>query len=87
MNIAHPKTNIRRTLLAKPCFDFMVDNVSIELAFCQRVATETSKIFRDSHFAAEVVTVAIDAGLLSVTEIKLSQQGEPRESLREMRSH
>ena len=25
MKIAHPKTNIRRTFLAKLCFDFMVD--------------------------------------------------------------
>jgi hypothetical protein len=45
MKIAHPKTNIRRTFLAKLCFDFMVDTVSIELAFCQQVATEPSKIF------------------------------------------
>jgi len=43
MKIAHPKTNIRRTFLAKLCFDFMVDTVSIELAFCQQVATEASK--------------------------------------------
>ena len=65
----------------------MVDTVSIELAFCQQVATEPLKIIRNSHFAAKVATVVIDAGLFSVTEIKLSQQGAPQESLREMRSH
>ena len=74
-------------MLAKLCFDFMIDTVSIELAFCQQVATEPRKIFRNSHFAAKVATVVIDAGLFSVTEIKLNQQGAPQESLREMRSH
>jgi len=43
MKIAHPKTNTRRTFLTKLCFDFMVDTVSIELAFCQQVATEPQK--------------------------------------------
>jgi hypothetical protein len=59
MKTAHPKTNVRRTLLAKVSFDFMIDIVSIELAFCQQVATETSKIFRNSHFAAKVAAVAL----------------------------
>ena len=70
MKIAHPKTNIRRTFLAKLCFDFMVDIVSIEPAFCQQVATEPSKIFRNSHFAAKVGTVALVPRSLTVTEIK-----------------
>jgi len=70
MKIAHPKTNIRRTFLAKLCFDFMIDTVSIELAFCQQVATESSKIFRNSHFAAKVATVALVPDSLIVTEIK-----------------
>jgi len=39
MNIAHPKTNIRRTF-AKLCFDFMADNVAIEHGFGQQVAAE-----------------------------------------------
>jgi len=43
MKIAHPKTNIRRTFLAKLCFDFMVDTLTIELGFSQQVATEASK--------------------------------------------
>ena len=30
-----PKTNIRRTFLEKLCFDFMADNVPIELDFRQ----------------------------------------------------
>ena len=33
MKIAHPKTNIRRTFLAKLCFDFMADIIAIELRF------------------------------------------------------
>jgi len=70
MKIAHPKTNIRRTFLAKLCFDFMVDTVSIELAFCQQVATEASKIFRNPHFAAKVATVALMPDSLIVTEVK-----------------
>jgi hypothetical protein len=43
MNIAHPKTNIRRTFLAKLCFDFMVDTLTIELGFSQQVAAEALK--------------------------------------------
>ena len=37
----------------------MIDTLSIELAFCQQVATEASKIFRNPHFAAKVTTVAL----------------------------
>jgi hypothetical protein len=70
MKIAHPKTNIRRTFLAKLCFDFMVDIVTIELPFCQRVATEASKILRNSHFAAKVATVALVPDSLILMEIK-----------------
>ena len=43
MKIAHPKTNIRRTFLAKLCFDFMVDTLTIELGFSQQVAAEALK--------------------------------------------
>ena len=43
MKIAHPKTNIRRTFLAKLCFDFMADIVTIELGFRQQVAAEALK--------------------------------------------
>ena len=43
MKIAHPKTNIRRTFLAKVCFDFMADIVTIELGFRQQVAAEAFK--------------------------------------------
>ena len=43
MKIAHPKTNIRRTFLAKLCFDFMADIVAIELGFRQQVAAEALK--------------------------------------------
>jgi hypothetical protein len=42
MNVAHPKTNIRRTF-AKLCFDFMVDILAIELRFGQQVAAEVFK--------------------------------------------
>jgi tRNA(Ile)-lysidine synthase TilS/MesJ len=48
MNIAHPKTNIRRTFLKKLCFDFMADNIAIELGFRQQVAAEALNIFRTS---------------------------------------
>jgi hypothetical protein len=80
MKIAHPKTNTRRTSLAKLCFDFMVDIVSIELAFCQQVATESSKIFRNSHFAAEVAAVALMPDSFGVAEIKISVRRERREN-------
>jgi len=42
MNIAHPKTNIRRTF-AKLCFDFIAGTVAIELRFGQQVAAEAFK--------------------------------------------
>ena len=43
MKIAHPKTNIRRTFLAKLCFDFITDIIAIELAFREQVAAEALK--------------------------------------------
>ena len=43
MNIAHPKTNIRKTILVKLCFDFIADIVTIELRFGQQVAAEALK--------------------------------------------
>jgi hypothetical protein len=43
MNIAHPKTDIRRTFLAKLSFEFMADIVTIELGFRQQVVAEALK--------------------------------------------
>jgi hypothetical protein len=43
VKIAHPKTNIRRPLLGKLCFDFMADILTIELGFRQQVAAEALK--------------------------------------------
>jgi hypothetical protein len=43
MKTALPKTNIRRTSLEKLCFDFMADNIAIELGFRQQVAAEALK--------------------------------------------
>jgi hypothetical protein len=43
MKIAHPKTNIGKTLRAKLCFDFMADSVAIEPGFCQQVVAEAVK--------------------------------------------
>jgi hypothetical protein len=40
MNIAHPKTNIGKTVRAKLCFDFMADSVAIEPGFSQQVVAE-----------------------------------------------
>ncbi len=70
MKIAHPKTNIRRTFLAKVCFDFMADIVTIELGFCQQVAAEALKNPPQSHFAGEVAAVALVPDSFTVTEIK-----------------
>jgi hypothetical protein len=70
MKIAHPKTNVRRTLLAKLCFDFMIDTLTIELGFSQQVAAEALKTLRNSHFAAKVTTLALVPDSLIVTEIK-----------------
>jgi hypothetical protein len=63
MNIAHPKTNIRRTFLAKLCFDFMVDTLTIELGFSQQVAAEALKNSPKLHFASKVATGSVGAGL------------------------
>jgi hypothetical protein len=49
MKIAHPKTNIRKTFVAKRCFDFMADNIAIEPAFCQQVAAEAFKYSKTSE--------------------------------------
>ena len=43
MKIAHPKTNIKRTFLAKLCFAFIVDIIAIEPGFSQKVAAEALK--------------------------------------------
>ena len=52
MNIAPPKTNIRRTLLAKLCFDFIVGILAIELRFGQKVAAEGFKNLLNLSFCA-----------------------------------
>jgi hypothetical protein len=46
MKIPHPKTNVRRTFLAKLCFAFMTDNIAIELRFRQQVAAEALRNIR-----------------------------------------
>jgi hypothetical protein len=63
MKIAHPKTNIRRTFLAKLCFDFMVDIVTIELGFSQQVAAEAFKNLLKLSFRCKSRDRSIGAGL------------------------
>jgi len=58
MNIAHPKTDIRRTFLAKLSFEFMADIVTIELGFRQQVVAEALKYLLKFQFARKVATVA-----------------------------
>jgi hypothetical protein len=70
MKIAHPKTNIRRTLLAKLCFDFMADNVTIELGFSQQVAAEALKNPPELSFPCRSRDGNIGAGLFCCNEIK-----------------
>jgi hypothetical protein len=48
MKIAHPKTNVRKTFVAKLCFDFMAVSVAIEPGICQQVAAEALKYFETS---------------------------------------
>jgi hypothetical protein len=43
MKIAHPKTNIGKTLRAKLCFDFMADSLAIKPGFRQQVVAEALK--------------------------------------------
>ena len=70
MQVAQPKTNIRRTFLAKLYFDFMAGIITIELGFSQEVAAEALKTLRNSHFAGEVATVALVPDSFTVTGIK-----------------
>jgi hypothetical protein len=70
MKIAHPKTNIRRTFLAKLCFDFMADIITIELAFRQQVAAEGLKNIPKPSFSAKVATVALVPDSFTGTEVK-----------------
>ena len=63
MKIAHPKTNIRRTFLAKLCFDFMADIVAIELAFRQQVAAEALKNIPKLSFCCKSRDGSVGAGL------------------------
>jgi hypothetical protein len=63
MKIAHPKTNIRRTFLEKLYFDFMADNVTIELGFSQEVAAEALKNPPNLSFRCRNHDGIIGAGL------------------------
>jgi hypothetical protein len=81
MKIAQPKTNIRRTLLAKMCFDFMVGSLTIELGFSQQVAPDRLKTLRNSHFAAKVATCSIcGAGLFCCDGIQILAGREGRKN-------
>jgi hypothetical protein len=73
MEIAHPKTNIRRTFL-ELCFDFMVDIVAIELRLRQQVAAEALQYFQTRIFPAKVATKA-GGGSFTVTKIKYQSAG------------
>ena len=75
MNIAHPKTNIRRTFLAKLCFDFMVDTLTIELGFSQQVAVEALKNPPKLSFRRKSRDGSIGAAV-----IKISASREGREN-------
>jgi hypothetical protein len=71
MEIAHPKTNIRRTFLEKLCFDFMADIVTIELGFRQQVAAEALKNIPKVSFCCRSRDGSIGAALsFTVMEIK-----------------
>jgi hypothetical protein len=63
MKIAYPKTNIRRTFLEKLYFDFMADNVTIELGFSQQVAAEALKNPPNLSFRCRNHDGIIGAGL------------------------
>ena len=80
MKIAHPKTNVRRTLLAKLCFDFMIDTVSIELAFCQQVAAEALKNPPKLLFRCKSRGGSIGAGLSCCDGNQISANRESREN-------
>lgn len=84
MNIAHPKTNIRRTFLEKLCFDFMADNVTIEPGFGQQVAAEALK-----NIPKRGKTRLLESTLHATRSPQgnVNWQGGRQESLREMRSH
>ena len=72
MKIAHPKTNIRRTFLAKLCFDFMADIVTIELRFRQQVAAEALKNIPKLSFRCKSRDVALVPGSFAVTKSNFS---------------
>jgi hypothetical protein len=84
MKTAHPKTNIRRTFLAKLCFDFMADIVTIELDFRQQVAAEPLK-----NIPKRAKRVFLGPALRAAESPQgnFNWQGGPQESLHEMRSH
>ena len=84
MDIAHPKTNIRRTFLEKLCFDFMADNVTIELGFGQQVAAEAFK-YSETWKNASLLESTLRAA--RSPQGNVNWQGGRQESLREMRSH
>jgi hypothetical protein len=85
MKIAHPKTNIRKTILEKLCFDFMADIIAIELDFRQQVAAEALKNI--SKRAKRVFLGCALRAAESPPQGNFNWQGGPQESLHEMRSH
>jgi hypothetical protein len=84
MEIAHPKTNIRRTFLEELCFDFMADIVTIELGFRQQVAAEALK---NIPKRAKRVFLGSAVRAAESPQVSFNWKGGPQESLHEMRSH
>ena len=85
MKIAHPKTNIRRTFLAKLCFDFMADIIAIELRFRQQVAAEALK---NIPKRAKRVFLGSDRSRAPESpENNFNWQGGPQEPSHETRSY
>ena len=84
MKIAHPKTNIRRTFLAKLCFDFMADIIAIELGFRQQVAAEALK---NIPKRAKRVFLGSIVRAPESPENNFNWEGGPQEPSHEMRSY
>jgi hypothetical protein len=84
MQIAHPKTNIKRIFLANLCFDFMGDIVAIELRFRQQVAAEALK-----NIPKRAKRLFLGSALRAAESPQgnFNWQGAPQESLYEMRSY
>jgi len=59
MRIAHIKPKIRKTLLLKLCFDFIIEMIRVDRAFRQRIPTWALTCHTLSRFS---VQVPIDSG-------------------------